>query len=218
MTFFKRFEVGFAHERLGLGGWPKDVMKATGMDLGTQTVRMDTFNFRVLIVEEKDWVPAVTVGAHYKSNEDLWDIDDDLGGACKLLGAKSDDGWEGTLTFSKTFTGILPRPFILSAGLRNTDAAQTGLLGFTGHRDTVFEGSAVFFLTDQLLLGAEYRQKPDHLKRIPGLVGREDDWWTVCLGYIVNDHMTVAGGYGNFGNVLNHREDGVWAVQVKYEF
>ena len=28
----------------------------------------------------------------------------------------------------------------------------------------------------------------------------------------------VAGGYANFGNILNHREDNVWAIQVKYEF
>ena len=218
MTFFKRIELGFAHESLGLGSWPKDVLKATGMDLGTQTVRMNTFSLRGMIVEEQGWMPAVTVGAHFKFNENIWDVDDDLGGACKALGVEKDEGWEGTLTVSKTFTGILPRPFILSVGIRNTDAAQTGLLGFTGHRDTVLEANAVFFLTDRLLLGAEYRQKPDRLKRIPGLVGREDDWWTVCLGYIVNDRMTIAGGYGNFGNVLNHKENGVWALQVKYEF
>ena len=35
---------------------------------------------------------------------------------------------------------------------------------------------------------------------------------------IVNDHLTIAGGYANFGNVLNHREDNVWAIQFKYEF
>jgi len=28
----------------------------------------------------------------------------------------------------------------------------------------------------------------------------------------------VAGGYANFGDILNDREDSVWAVQVKYEF
>jgi hypothetical protein len=217
-TLFKRVELGFAHERLGLGSWPKDVFEATGMDLDTQAVRMDTLNLRGLIVQEKGWVPAITLGAHYKYNEDIWDVDKDLGGACKALGVEHRDGWEGTLTVSKTFAGILPKPFILSVGLRNTDAAQTGLLGFTGHRDTVVEANAIFFVTDRLLLAGEYRQKPDHLHRFPGLVGKEDDWWTLCAGYVVNDRVTIAGGYGNFGNILNHNEDGVWAIQVKYEF
>ena len=40
----------------------------------------------------------------------------------------------------------------------------------------------------------------------------------ICLAYIVNDNMTIAGGYANFGNVFNHREENVWAIQVKYEF
>lgn len=44
------------------------------------------------------------------------------------------------------------------------------------------------------------------------------DWWDIALVYIVNDHFTVAGGYANFGNILNTREDNVWAIQVKYEF
>ncbi|HUW58975.1 MAG TPA: DUF3034 family protein [Planctomycetota bacterium] len=218
MTFFKRIEVGVAHERFGLGSWPRDVLNATGLNVRDQTVRMNTVNLRALVLEEKDWLPAVTAGVHYKHNEDIWCVDLDLLGGCSALGVKDNDGWEFTLTASKTFVGILPRPFILTAGLRNTDAAQTGLLGFTGHRDTVFEGNAIFFITDQLLLAGEYRQKPDRLKRLPGLLGKEDDWWTLCAGYVVNDRVTLAAGYGNFGNVLNNREDRVWAVHVKFEF
>jgi hypothetical protein len=135
-----------------------------------------------------------------------------------MLGVRDDDGVEYTLTATKMIVGVLPRPFIVSAGLRNTDAANLGLFGFTGRRTTVFEASSVFFVTDRLLLACEYRQKPDQLRRIPGLVGPENDWYTAALGYIVNSHCIVAAGVGNFGNVANHREPFTPAVEIKWEF
>jgi len=82
---------------------------------------------------------AVTVGVRYKYNEDIWRLNRQLGGACHALGTRDNDGMEFTVTASKTIVGVLPRPFILSATLRNTDAANLGLFGFTGHRTTVFE-------------------------------------------------------------------------------
>jgi hypothetical protein len=50
------------------------------------------------------------------------------------------------------------------------------------------------------------------------LVTSEEDWWDLALAYVVNDHMTVSGGYANFGNVLNNEENAVIAIQAKYEF
>jgi hypothetical protein len=220
-NFFRRLEVGYSFMRLGLGDWPSDVRRATG--LGTRSsVGMHTLSARYMLVREGDWdlpcVPAVTAGVRYKHNEDIWDIDADLIGTCGNIGVRDNDGFEGTLTASKTFVGVLPRPFILSAGARLTDAAQIGLLGFTRHYQVVFEGNAIFFVTDRLLVAAEYRQKPDKLDRCLNLVGAEHDWWTLAAAYIVSDHMTVSGGYGHFGNILNHEENAVWALQAKWEF
>jgi len=80
----------------------------------------------------------------------------------------------------------------------------------------------IYFLSDNLLLVSEYRQKPDLCDEFSAggkhLIRTEDDWWDVCLGYIVDDHLTIAGGYANFGDILNHKEDNVWAIQFKYEF
>jgi len=63
----------------------------------------------------------------------------------------------------------------------------------------------VFFVTDKLLF-ATSTAEADQLKRVPGLVGGEDDWYTAALGYIVSPHCIVAVGVGNFGNVANHDE------------
>ena len=220
-NFFKRVELGYSFMRLGLGDWPSDVRRATTLPCRS-SVGMHTLSARAMLVEEGGfglkWTPAVTAGARYKHNEDIWDIDDDLVGTCGNIGIRDNDGFEGTLTASKMFVGILPKPFILSAGARLTDAAQIGLLGFTRHYHLVFEGNAIFFVTDRLLVAGEYRQKPDELDRCLDLVGAEHDWWTVAAAYVVNDHMTVSGGYGHFGNILNHEANAVWALQAKWEF
>jgi len=220
-----RVELGYAIERIGLGDWPDDVKDATTMRVQDDAY-LHNFNARLLAVKEGslgcEWMPAVSVGAHFKWNQDHDDIDDQLSGTCDALGSDHDSGVEFTLTATKTIAKLLPRPLILSAGLRNGDAIRTGLLGFAGERRTTVEGSAIYFLSDKLLIAGEYRQKSDLCDEISvgdtDLVKSEDDWWDICLGYIVNDHVTVAGGYANFGDILNHKEDNVWAIQVKYEF
>jgi hypothetical protein len=220
-----RVELGYGLERMGLGEWPGLVEDATGLRVQDDAY-LHNFNARVLAIKEgafdNAWVPAVSAGAHLKYQQDFDDINEQLAGTCDALGADHDTGIEFTVTATKTFAKLLPMPLIVSAGLRNGDAVHTGLLGFAGERRTTFEGSLIYFLTSKLLIATEYRQKPDLIDKctVGGteLVKAENDWWDICLGYIVNNHITVAGGYANFGNILNDREDNVWAIQVKYEF
>jgi len=112
----------------------------------------------------------------------------------------------------------LPRPVIVSLGLRSTEAAHIGLLGFTDERKLLPEGSVCLLARDNLVLAAEYRVKPNEYHDIPGLVEDEDDWWTLCAAYIVNSRLTIAGGYAHFGGVLNHPANKSWGVALKYEF
>ncbi|HUW18698.1 MAG TPA: DUF3034 family protein [Sedimentisphaerales bacterium] len=220
-----KVELGYALERMGLGDWPADVKAATGRHVDNH-VFVHNFNSRLMVIEEGgfecNWMPAVTFGAHFKWNDGLSTINRQLGGTCNLLGADHSFGTEFTAVASRTITDLLPRPLIVSAGLRNGDGIHTGLLGFAGERRTTFEGSIIYFLTDRLLLAGEYRQKSDLVDQCSQngkhLIKAENDWWDICLGYVVDDHLTMAGGYANFGNVLNHREENVWAIQLKYEF
>ena len=222
-----KVELGYALERIGLGDWPADVSTATAGTVHVDNyVLKHNFNTRLMVIEEGSfdctWMPAVTLGAHFKWNEGHSHINRQTGGLCDMLGVDHDSGTDFTAVATKTIAGWLPRPLIVSAGLRNSDAIHTGLLGFAGERRTTFEGSIIYFLTDRLLLASEYRQKSDLCDQFSmggrHLIKAENDWYDLCLGYIVNDHLTIAGGYANFGNVLNHRENNVWAIQAKYEF
>ena len=76
----------------------------------------------------------------------------------------------------------------------------------------------VVLVTDKFVVAAEYKQQPGGFTPIPGLIGTPDDWWTIDVGYVVNPHMTIAGGYGHFGTVANHEANGVWGITTKWEF
>ena len=220
-----KIEIGYAFERIGLGDWPADVKTASGLHVENHAF-VHNFNTRYMIIEEggldRPWMTAVTLGAHFKWNEGLNDLDKQTGGLCGNLGSDHDSGTEFTAVATKTISDWLPKPLIVSAGLRNGDAIHTGLIGFAGERRTTFEGSIIYFLTDKLLLAGEFRQKSDLLHQCSmggkHLIKAENDWWDICLAYVVNDNLTIAGGYANFGNVFNHREENVWAIQIKYEF
>ena len=224
-NLFGNIEIGYAVERLGLGDWPDDVFDVAAIRV-RDSVWLHNVNARWNAVAEGSfdctWMPAVTLGAHFKWNDGISSIDDDLGGLCGTLGANHTQGTEVTLVATKTITNLLKRPIIVSAGLRNGDAIHTGLLAFAGERKTTFEGSVIVFLTDQLAFATEYRQKSDLCDSFSAggqdLVMSEDDWWDLALAYVVNDHLTLSGGYANFGGVLNDKADSVAAFQCKYEF
>ena len=225
-NLFGTIEFGYAVERLGLADWPDKVYDVTGGTRVEHAVWLHNFNARWMAIAEgsfdQGWMPAVTVGAHFKWNDGVSKVNRQLGGLCSTLGVDSTSGVEFTVVATKTITNLLERPIIVSAGLRNGDAIHTGLLGFGDSRKTTFEGSVIVFLTDQLAFATEYRQKSDLCDSFSAggedLVMSEDDWWDLALAYVVDDHLTVSGGYANFGNILNNEEDGVFAIQCKYEF
>jgi hypothetical protein len=182
---------------------------------------LHNFNFRVQMIKEgqfdRSWMPAITGGVHYKYNEDIKGMNKDLSGTLRAIGVKDHEGWDLTLYASKMLT-FLPRPVLVNLALRSTKAAQIGLLGFTDDGKTLFEGSAVVFLTGRLALAGEYRQKPDEYNAVPGLIKTEDDWWTICAAYVFSNQLTLSGGYGHFGGVLNHTANNVWGIKTKWEF
>jgi len=183
-----RLEIGYAYERFGLGDWPDDVKAATGLRI-SRHLGLHNLNLRAMVVEEgsfdSPWMPTITLGAHLKWNEGQTKLDEDLGGLLDRLGSDHSRGIELTAVASKTIKDFLPRPIILSAGIRNGDAIHTGIFGFAGERETTFEGSIIAFLTDRLAFAAEYRQKPDVLDQFTAggkhLIKGENDWWTLCL-------------------------------------
>lgn len=220
-TLWGRFELGYSLNHLGLGDLPRDIRAATGVNTIDDSVCLHNFNARLQLLKEgdfkKSWMPALTLGLHYKKNEDTDAIDQRLGGAFNDIGIKDNDGVDVTLFASKMIKS-LPRPLMLNAGVRSTEAAQIGLLGFTDERETVFEGNFGVLALDNLVIGGEYRYKPDEYDKIPGLIAEEDDWWDGYITYIANDHLTMSIAYIHFGDLLNHEDSSALGIKFKWEF
>jgi len=217
----KRLELGYGWDRIGLGDLPLALRNAGIVNYHEDEVQMHNFNARFQILKEGEfdqkWIPALTAGVHYKYNDGFSEVNKEVGGALAAAGIPHHDGVDYTLYASKMFTQ-LPRPVLLELGGRATEGVWEGLGGFTSGYNFMMEANVAVFVTGNFLLAAEYKEQPRDYKPIGNLVKAEGDWATLDAGYVVNKHLTLAVGYGHFGNVLNHQANGVWGLTTKWEF
>ncbi|MBE3068882.1 MAG: DUF3034 family protein [Planctomycetes bacterium] len=213
-TFFRRIELGYAMAVLNLGNFPRDV----GVDIGDH-VTMHNFNLRGLLIEETPNSPAVTAGVTFKYTEGIQRINHRLGGLLTRMGVERANGTDFTLHATKMLPkAAFGKPLILNSGIRFSQAAQLGLLGFGEAYKLTGEGSVVAFVTDWMAVGYEFRQKKDSIGTAGDLVRGEDNWHTIILAFLINEHLGFSCGWGHFGGVANEVEDGVWGFEFKYEF
>ena len=223
---FSRLELGYGWDHLGLGDLPLALRNFGLVNYRQDEVQLHNFNARFQILKEGEfdqkWIPALTAGVHYKYNDGIDEVRDEVqkdAGVDVLghAGLSRKQGVDYTLYASKLFTQ-LPRPVLLELGGRATEGVWEGLGGFTDSYNFVFEGNVVVFVTSNIALAAEYKQQPRDYTAIGDVVRKEGDWWTIDAAYVVNKHLTLAAGYGHFGNVLNHEANGVWGITTKWEF
>jgi hypothetical protein len=225
-TLDQRVEIGYSAERLGLGTLPGAIQTATGIDIGTDDVWLHSFDARALLVKEDkdgilgDWTPAVTAGVEVKYNGDIDSINTKLLGVGGLtaIGYRNAAGVDYTLTATKTFPKFFGRPVIATAGLRLSEAADIGFLGFGDTYHATFEGNVACLVTDKILVAYEFRQKTDPYGTIPGLIGTESNWHAIDLAYIFDKHTTFVAGWGALGVLADTTENGAWYFQMKHEF
>ncbi len=181
----QEFDTGAAGAALGLGSgftFTQDIVGVKVKLIGDAVYDQDT------------WLPQVAVGLQHKSN--------DQGVIVRAVGGRDDEGTEYYVAATKLF---LANSLLLSGTVRMTDANQTGLLGFGGDRnddlEPQFEGSVGYLLNRNLVVGAEYRTKPDNL----GFAG-EDDWFDVYAAYALNRHLSVTAAYVDLGSIATFRD------------
>ena len=204
-----RIEFGFSADRLGLGTLPSEIQTDTGMNMGVSDVFLYNFNLRGLLVKENadgnEWIPAVTFGVDFKTNGGIRNINELLSAALYSIGYARQNGTDFTLTATKTLPkAFFGKPLIATAGLRESQAADLGFLGFADAYHTSFEGSVAILPFDKWLFAYEIRQQssPYNLGLEP-LIGVENTWHAFDAAYIINNHATLVAGVGIFGNLAN---------------
>ena len=189
-----RVEVSLARWSLKLS---PDVIPDKSLEMSVLGVKARVFGDAVY--DQDAWWPQVSVGAQYKEASDT-----DLIAA---LGARSKDGVDFYATATKVWLGAAAGFNVLgSTTLRWTRANQFGLLGFGGaaqaHRTLHLEGSLGLMLRDDLVVGGEYRSKPDNL----GLAGfEEDSAYDAFLAWFPHRRLSVTAAWLDLGNIATKK-------------
>jgi len=181
----QEFDTGGTGTKLGLGQgftFTQDVIGVKVKVLGDAVYASDT------------WLPQVAVGAQFKTN--------DQGTIVAAVGGKDDEGTDFYIAATKLFLG---QSMLVSGAIRWTKANQTGLLGYGGDRnddlEAQFEGSVGYLVSRNLVVGAEYRTKPDNL----GFAG-EDDWLDIYAAYALNKHLSLTAAYADLGSIATFKD------------
>ena len=188
-----RVEFSYAREEFDTG--------ATGAKLGLGkafTFDQDVYGAKVRLIgdavyDQDTWLPQIAVGAQYKRN--------DQDAVVHAVGARSSSGTDFYLAATKV---LLDQSLVIDATLRFTKANQTGLLGFGGDKQNdyspEFEGSVGYLVTRQLVVGGEYRTKPDNLG-----FAQEDDGWDLFAAYALNKHLSATLAYVDLGDIATFK-------------
>jgi hypothetical protein len=139
------------------------------------------------------WLPQIAVGAQFKRTLDFDQIP-------RAVGAARGEDVEFYLAATKLyFDAIAGHNVILDATVRRTRADQFGLLGFggdgSGYRIEP-EASAAVWLTDEVLLGGEYRDKPNNLTAF-----KEDSAADVFLAWAPVKNFSITAAWADLGRI-----------------
>lgn len=147
-----------------------------------------------IIDQDRPW-PQLALGLQWKHNSDFDFVP-------AALGAKHADGLDIYVAATKVWLdGPLGRSWLADLTLRASDANQLGILGFGGDRGDyhlLAEGSLGVFLSDNVVVGGEYRQKPNNLSAF-----REDDFKDLFLSFIPVKYISLTVAYADLGNIAD---------------
>jgi hypothetical protein len=187
--FYDRLELSYAHQRFDTHAAGAALGLGRGFLFG-----QDIFGAKVRLVgdavwDQDRWLPQISVGVQHKIADQT--------AILHAVGARRHTGTDFYISATKV---LLAQGLVVDATARLTDANQLGLLGFGGDarsgRSVQFEGSAGKLLTRNLLLGAEYRSKPDNLK-----FAREDDGYDLFAAWAFSHNATVTLAYVDLGSI-----------------
>ncbi|MEI8011368.1 MAG: DUF3034 family protein, partial [Candidatus Omnitrophota bacterium] len=171
-TFFDRLEVSYGNEIIAQSG--------------ANNIHKNNIGLKGLLVKENagdtKWVPAVAVGAIYKDT------------SYKVSGDTKDHGYDCYAVVTKLIPQ-LPRPVLLSGGIRSTEGYYTGVFGYGTKRDLVGFGNADIILPGNLALGYEYEQGAKVASSFTNA-----DYQDIHLAWLANKNLTLVGAYVDTGD------------------
>jgi hypothetical protein len=182
-----RVEFSVARQRFDAGSL------IAGLTLGQDIVGIKVRLLGDAVFAPDEWLPQIALGAQWKRTLDFDDVP-------RAVGAARGEDVDLYLSATKVyFAALAGHNVILDATLRRTRANQFGLLGFGGDGSGYSlnpEASAGVWLTDDVLLGAEYRDKPNNLNAV-----RENSAEDVFLAWTPVKNVSLTGAWADLGRI-----------------
>lgn len=200
-----RVEISYSHQRFGLS----DTVPNEHIRMNTVGLKLRLFGDAVY--DQDTWVPQVSAGVQIKHNVDFDKVP-------KALGAENANGVDIYLSATKLYlAAINGRNLLLNFTLQATKANQFGLLGFGGDKSNNYHlepaVSAALMLTDNLLVGSEYRARPNNLNSF-----KEDDAKDIFVAWFPIKNLALTLAYVDLGNIADKDNQKAWYLsgQVSY--
>lgn len=189
---YDRLEISYTRQQFDTQGTGAKLGLGKGFSFGQHVIGAKVKLVGDAIYDQDRLLPQIAVGFQAKRA--------DKAPIIAFLGGQDSKGVDYYIAATKV---LLNESVVLNGTIRATKANQTGLLGFGGPTDdgysAQFEGSAGVLLSRRLLVGGEFRTKPDRL----GL--KEDDWFDVFAAYAVNKNLSVTAGYADLGEIATFK-------------
>ena len=192
MGFRDRLELSLARQVFGLG-----------TTVSGQLIRQDVVGVKLklagdLVTDQDRWLPQVAVGVQYKKNRDMV--------VALSLGARDDSGVDFYLAATKLYlAGFAGRNLLANVTVRATKANQLGLLGFGGDKRNRYqpqvEASLAVLVKDNLVVGTEYRSKPDNLHAF-----REDNFVDLFVAFFPSKNVSITIAHAVMGQIADKRD------------
>ncbi len=196
---YDRFELSFARQRFDAGS------VIPGLELGQDVLGLKLRVAGDAVFAPDRWLPQIAIGVQGKRTLDYDQIP-------RAVGARKAEDLEFYVAATKLyFAAIGSRNLVLNGTLRRTRANQFGLLGFGGDRHSGYrmmpEVSAAVVVTENLLLGAEWRMKPSNLGAFT-----EDSTKDVFLAWNPTKRVTATMAWVDLGQIAGKpAQRGVYA-------
>lgn len=198
LAYGNRFELSVARQSFNLNA------VGAALGLGREfSIRQTVVGAKVRLIgdavlEQDSILPQIAVGAQYKKNDEA--------AVLGVLGARNDEGVDFYASATKI---ILSQGLLLNGTARLTKANQFGILGFGGPTDNSYElqaeGTVSMLLTRKVLVGVEFRTKPDNL----GF--KEDSAFDAFVAFAPTRNVSITLAYVDLGNIALRSQRGAYA-------
>jgi hypothetical protein len=173
-----------------------------------ETITVNTLGVKIRVLgdavyDQDKLLPQIALGLQYKHNEDFSFVP-------KLLGAKKSSGVDVYLAATKLYLGaVAGRNLLLNATIQATKANQFGILGFGGDKNDRYKikpaFSAAVMLTDNFLVGSEYRFKPDNLNSF-----KEENAHDFFMTWFPMRNLSLTAAYVDLNNIADKEDQSSW--------